>query len=162
MEVHGGERSRGEDVSRQYISMLHAWQAAAFTICERFCNTASRYLNAWVMVVNGARRVSSWHAMDNANMPRLDRGLQEVAYAPAPPAAPDRSGVCGVVSCPAPRSPVRLGWARRACGLRAGDALPVAGGTGGLHQPRPGEYTGTVKLTVRHRRRPLCTGSRIP
>src|SRR5215510_7885936 len=95
------------------------------------------------MVVNGARRVSSWHATDNATMPRLTRGLQEVVYAPAPTAAPDRSGVCGVVACPAPRGPVRLGRARRACGLRAGDALPLAGGTGGLPQPRADGGGGT-------------------
>src|SRR5262245_8176764 len=117
---------------------------AACTGCERFCNTAPRHLNAWAMVVNAARRVLSRHAMDNMTIPRLDRGLQEVVYAPVPAAAPDRSGLCGVVTCPAPRSPIRLGWARRACGLRADDALILAGGTGGLPQPRPGGRAGTL------------------
>src|SRR5262249_39716467 len=90
------------------------------------------------MVLNGAPRVSSWQAIDNATMPRLDRGLQEVAYAPAPTAAPDRSGVCSVVACPAPQGPTRLGRARRACGLRAANALPLAGRVGGLHPPGAG------------------------
>jgi hypothetical protein len=39
-------------------------------------------------------------------MPHLDRGLQEVAYAPAPIAAPDQSGVCRAVAYPALRGPV--------------------------------------------------------
>ena len=38
-------------------------------------------------------------------MPPLDRVLQEVPYAPVPTAAPDQSGVCGAVACPAPRAP---------------------------------------------------------
>ena len=39
-------------------------------------------------------------------MPHLDGMLPEVPYAPAPTAAPDQSGVCGAVACPAPRSPL--------------------------------------------------------
>src|SRR5262245_29868343 len=96
------------------------------------------------MVLNGGHIVSSWHAMDNTQMPRLNRGLQEVVYAPAPTATPDRSGVCGVVACPAPRGPTRLERARRACGLRTDDALLLAGRTRGLHPPRPGQHAGTV------------------
>ena len=41
-------------------------------------------------------------------MPRLDGALPEVAYAPAPPAAPDQSGLCGAVARPAPGAP--LAW----------------------------------------------------
>src|SRR6516225_5866048 len=81
-------------------------------------------------------------------MPRLHRAWQEVAYAPALTVAPDQSGVCGEVSCPAPRGPSRLGRTCRACGLRAGDALPLAGGARGLHQPRPSWRAGTVKLVL--------------
>jgi hypothetical protein len=77
------------------------------------------------------------------------RVWQEIAYASALTVAPDQSGVCGVVSCPASRSPDRLRRARRACGLRAGDALPLAGGAGGIHKPRPGWPSGTVKLVIR-------------
>src|SRR5262249_15138194 len=49
--------------------------AAACSRCERFWNTAHLHLNAWAMVVNGAPRVSSWHATDNATLPRPARGL---------------------------------------------------------------------------------------
>jgi hypothetical protein len=47
----------------------------------------------------------AWYATDNVHMPRLERALPEVAYVPAPTAAPDQSGVCGAVACPAPRAP---------------------------------------------------------
>src|SRR5215813_6954720 len=101
------------------------------------------------MVLNGERSVCSWQATDNVPMPRLHRAWQEIAYASALTVAPDQSGVCGVVSCPASRSPSRLGRARRACGLRAGDALPFARGAGGIHQLRPGWPAGAVKLVMR-------------
>src|SRR5215472_16289300 len=101
------------------------------------------------MVVNGARRVSSWHLMDHAHMPCLDRGVQEVAYARAPTAAGERSGVCRTVADPTLWDPARLGRARRACGLRADGALPLPGRAGGLHQPRPGGCAGTLKLVAR-------------
>ena len=55
--------------------------AAACPVSERFCNTTPPYLNAWAMVLNGARRVSSWHATDNVHMSHLEKALQ------APPAA---------------------------------------------------------------------------
>src|SRR5499427_8670127 len=97
------------------------------------------------MVVNGERIVSSWHAMDNTQMPRLDRGLQEVVYAPVPAAAPDRSGVCGVVACPAFRGTVGLGRTRRACGLGAGDALPLAGRVAGVSRPGVDRSAGAAR-----------------
>src|SRR5215470_2048106 len=100
------------------------------------------------MVLNGERSVCSWQPTDNVPMPRLHRAWQEVAYAPALTVAPDQSGVCGEVSCPAPRGPSRLGRARRACGLRAGDALPLAGGARRLDQPRASWLAGTVKLVL--------------
>src|SRR5882724_4855563 len=82
-------------------------------------------------------------------MPHLDGALQEVAYAPAPTAAPDQSGVCGAVARPAPRGTAGLGRARRACGLGASDALPRAGRVAGVHLPRPGWRAGPVKRVVR-------------
>jgi hypothetical protein len=57
--------------------------AGAYTGCERFWNTAPRHLNARAVVVNGARRVSSWHATHNVHRPRLDRAWLAVAQAPA-------------------------------------------------------------------------------
>ena len=66
--------------------------AAACTICERFCNTAPPHLNAWEMVLNGARRVSSWHATDNVHMSHLEKALQ------APPAVRCRAR-CLRLSC---------------------------------------------------------------
>ena len=45
------------------------------------------------MVLHGERIVSSWHATNNAQRPRLDGALPEVVYAPAPTDAPDQSVV---------------------------------------------------------------------
>src|SRR5215510_7007489 len=78
-------------------------------------------------------------------MPRRDGALPEVAYAPVPTAAPDQSGVCSAVSRPAPLGTNELGRARRACGLRADDALPLAGRVAGVHTPCPRGSAGTVK-----------------
>src|SRR5215471_8028029 len=91
MEVHFGERRRGEDVSCKHVRMF-----------------------------------PSWHATGNVYMPRPDRTLQEIAYAPAPTAAPDRSGIRGTVAYPAPRGPVSLKRTRRTCDLRTDDPLPLA------------------------------------
>src|SRR5262249_3046964 len=99
------------------------------------------------MVLNSVRRVSFWHATDNTHMPRLARGVPEVADAPAVP--PDRSGVYGVVACPAPRDSVRLGRTCRASGLTSGGAFPRAGRGAGVHAPRADAGGGTARLRVR-------------
>ena len=106
-------------------------------------------LHAGAMVLHGARIVSSWHATNNAKMPRRNGALPEVAYVPAPTAAPDQSGVCRAVSRPAPLGTTELGRARRACGVGADDALPLAGRAAGVHTPRPGWRAGPVKRGVR-------------
>jgi hypothetical protein len=51
----------------------------------------------------GSLIVSSCHDQDNLKMPRADAAGQGVNRAPIPTLAPDQSGVCGAVSCPAHR-----------------------------------------------------------
>src|SRR5262245_8036903 len=77
-------------------------------------------------------------------MPRLDETLPEVTNVPTPTATADQSGVCGARAGPARGGPVRLGWARRACGLRADDALPHAGRVASVHLPRSGWRAGPL------------------
>ena len=93
--------------------------------------------------------VSSCRVTNNAKRPRLDGALPEVAYAPAPTAAPDQSGLCGAVARPAPWGTVVLGRTRRACRLRADDALPLAGRVASVHLPRPGGRVDTLKRAGR-------------
>ena len=88
-------------------------------------------------------------------MPRLDGALPEVADAPAPPAAPDQSGVCGAVARPAgsPSSSAGLRVEHVVsgqmehflsldellaliCRVLAGACRPPAGGPG-AHRGRP-------------------------
>ena len=48
-----------------------------------------------------------------------------------------------------PGAPLRLGRARRACGVGADDALPLAGRVAGVHTPRPGWRVDTLKRAGR-------------
>jgi hypothetical protein len=136
--------ARGEEIGKV--------AAAAYTVFTRSHGPAPPNLHAGAMVLHGERIVLSWHVTDNTKLPRLDGALPEVAYGPALTATPDQSGLCGAVACPAPpRGPAVVGGACRACGLRADDALPHAGGVAGVHTPRPSGSAGTVKRVVRTR-----------
>jgi hypothetical protein len=83
-------------------------------------------------------------------MPPLDKGWQEVPYAPAPTAAPDQSGAF-VVQLRAQPPGAPLAWDGRAehVGLRAGDTLLLAGRVTGVHVPRPGGSAGPMKRMER-------------
>src|SRR5262245_59644862 len=103
------------------------------------------------MVLHGAHILSSCQATNNGKRPRRDGALLEIAYASAPTAASDQSGLCGAVSHSAPRGTPGLGRARRARGLGRDDALPLARRVADVHTPRPGWRAGIVKRHAQRR-----------